>query len=333
MATTPARDKRGRRRRSRLTGYLLLAAAACGALLLLAVAPATAEHRRLSEVNSTEDGGLGACMGDLGLQQWELSGGVLLHLLGVLYLFLGIAIICDEYFVESLELLADYLSLSPDVAGCTLMAIGSSAPELAVAIITGGPVAGKKGDEGIATIVGSAIFNLMIIIGLCAIFAGKVLEIAAYPILRDTTFYAASIVMLFLCIRDGQVLWWEGLILLLGYCVYLFYVVYLNSRVVLWLETRRRGGQKSTNRVVPSADIEAKADSDAKTDTDSAASETGTLGSIGSSKVADGTGEGEADEEGRPTALSRVVWLVSLPYACLFLVTVPDCRKERWRKW
>ena len=86
--------------------------------MLLAVAPATAEHRRLSEVNSTEDGGLGACMGDLGLQQWELSGGVLLHLLGVLYLFLGIAIICDEYFVESLELLADYLSLSPDVAGC-----------------------------------------------------------------------------------------------------------------------------------------------------------------------------------------------------------------------
>ena len=82
MATTPARDKRGRRRRSRLTGYLLLAPAACGALLLLAVAPATAEHRRLSEVNSTEDGGLGACMGDLGLQQWELSGGVLLHLLG-----------------------------------------------------------------------------------------------------------------------------------------------------------------------------------------------------------------------------------------------------------
>lgn len=53
-----------------------------------------------------------------------------------LYTFLGIAIVTDDYFVPSLEKISDNLNLSEDVAGATFMAAGSSAPELAVAIIT-----------------------------------------------------------------------------------------------------------------------------------------------------------------------------------------------------
>ena len=53
-----------------------------------------------------------------------------------LYTFLGVAIVTDDYFVPSLEKISDHLNLSEDVAGATFMAAGSSAPELAVAIIT-----------------------------------------------------------------------------------------------------------------------------------------------------------------------------------------------------
>ena len=47
---------------------------------------------------------------------------------GIFYMFWGLAIICDDYFVASLEQLSEDLSLSPDVAGATFMAAGSSAP-------------------------------------------------------------------------------------------------------------------------------------------------------------------------------------------------------------
>ena len=57
-------------------------------------------------------------------------GGWSLYLVGILYVFLGIAIVCDDYFVSSLEKICDKLNLSEDVAGATFMAAGSSAPEL-----------------------------------------------------------------------------------------------------------------------------------------------------------------------------------------------------------
>lgn len=82
-------------------------------------------------------------------------GGLLLHVLVAVYTFLGLAIVCDEYFVASLDRICEgtifppqkfsvklnsifhvlELRLSPDVAGATFMAAGSSAPELATVII------------------------------------------------------------------------------------------------------------------------------------------------------------------------------------------------------
>ena len=46
-------------------------------------------------------------------------------------MFLGIAIVCDDFFVASLEKICEVLRLFDDVAGATFMAAGSSAPELA----------------------------------------------------------------------------------------------------------------------------------------------------------------------------------------------------------
>jgi hypothetical protein len=54
------------------------------------------------------------------LKAWENDSGAILHVILVTYLFLGIAIICDEQFTSSLECICDSrtgLGLSPDVAG------------------------------------------------------------------------------------------------------------------------------------------------------------------------------------------------------------------------
>uniref|UniRef100_A0A674F2H7 Solute carrier family 24 member 4 n=1 Tax=Salmo trutta TaxID=8032 RepID=A0A674F2H7_SALTR len=99
------------------------------------------------------------------------SGAVLLHIVAALYMFLALAIICDDYFVPSLEKICEKLDLSEDVAGATFMAAGSSAPELFASIIG---VFITHGDVGVGTIVGSAVFNILCIIGVCGIFAGQV---------------------------------------------------------------------------------------------------------------------------------------------------------------
>ena len=56
-----------------------------------------------------------------------------LYGLGFLYICLGIAMICEEYFVVALNELIEVKGISPDVAGATFMAAGSSSPEVCAA--------------------------------------------------------------------------------------------------------------------------------------------------------------------------------------------------------
>uniref|UniRef100_A0A8C4HV96 Sodium/calcium exchanger membrane region domain-containing protein n=1 Tax=Dicentrarchus labrax TaxID=13489 RepID=A0A8C4HV96_DICLA len=100
--------------------------------------------------------------------QERVDGAVGLHVLCAVYMFYALALVCDDYFVPSLEKLCERLQLSEDVAGATFMAAGSSAPELFTSVIG---VFITKGDVGVGTIVGSAVFNILCIIGVCGIFA------------------------------------------------------------------------------------------------------------------------------------------------------------------
>ena len=78
------------------------------------------------------------------------------YVLGVLYMFLALAIVCDEFFVPALEVMSDRLQISMDIAGATLMAAGGSAPELFTSYIS----TFLRSDMGFGTIVGSAVFNV-----------------------------------------------------------------------------------------------------------------------------------------------------------------------------
>uniref|UniRef100_A0A8C6S248 Solute carrier family 24 member 4b n=1 Tax=Neogobius melanostomus TaxID=47308 RepID=A0A8C6S248_9GOBI len=121
------------------------------------------------------------------------SGAVMLHIVATLYMFLALAITCDEYFVTSLEKICDKLDLSEDVAGATFMAAGSSAPELFASVIG---VFITHGDVGVGTIVGSAVFNILCIIGVCGIFAGQVVILTFWAVFRDSSYYILSVIAL-----------------------------------------------------------------------------------------------------------------------------------------
>ncbi|XP_077096247.1 sodium/potassium/calcium exchanger 4a isoform X2 [Siphateles boraxobius] len=155
---------------------------------------------------------------DIFTNRQRTQGAVLLHIFAALYMFLALAIVCDDYFVTSLEKICEKLQLSEDVAGATFMAAGSSAPELFASIIG---VFITHGDVGVGTIVGSAVFNILCIIGVCGIFAGQVVYLTKYAVFRDSTYYIFSVVALIAFIYDDQILWWESLVLILMYVGYI----------------------------------------------------------------------------------------------------------------
>lgn len=114
------------------------------------------------------------------------------HFFGVIYLFIGLAIIADEFFCPALDVLADNLGLSHDVAGATLMAAGGSAPELFANLIG----TFLRSDVGFGTIVGSAVFNVLFVVGFCAIVTTTPMKLTAWPLLRDSTFYSITLIVL-----------------------------------------------------------------------------------------------------------------------------------------
>lgn len=149
------------------------------------------------------------------------NGGVVCYMLGVLYMFVALAIVCDEFFVPALDVIIEKFGISEDVAGATFMAAGGSAPELFTAVIG---VFVAFSDVGIGTVVGSAVFNILFVIGMCALFSKTVLHLTWWPLFRDCTFYSVSLITLILFFVDNFIMWWEALLLLF---VYILYVIFM----------------------------------------------------------------------------------------------------------
>lgn len=145
------------------------------------------------------------------------------YFVGVIYMFLALAIVCDEFFVPALEEMSSprRLNLSMDVAGATLMAAGGSAPELFSSLFG----TFTESEIGFGTIIGSAVFNVLFVIAMCSIFAKEVLNLTWWPLFRDSSFYAVGLIVLAIFIgvvSPGKIVLWEAIVLFLMYIVYIF---------------------------------------------------------------------------------------------------------------
>ncbi|KAG8180447.1 hypothetical protein JTE90_022793 [Oedothorax gibbosus] len=158
---------------------------------------------------------------DLFTLEERKKGAVLFHVIGLVYMFVALAIVCDEFFVPSLDVITEKAGISEDVAGATFMAAGGSAPELFTSIIG---VFISYDDVGIGTIVGSAVFNILFVISMCAIFSRTVLELTWWPLFRDVSFYAVILILLMSFFQDSVIYWWEALILLSTYVCYVTFM-------------------------------------------------------------------------------------------------------------
>uniref|UniRef100_A0A8C6T3B2 Sodium/calcium exchanger membrane region domain-containing protein n=1 Tax=Neogobius melanostomus TaxID=47308 RepID=A0A8C6T3B2_9GOBI len=155
------------------------------------------------------------------------QGAVVLHMFGMIYMFIALAIVCDEFFVPALTVITEKFSISDDVAGATFMAAGGSAPELFTSIIG---VFISHSNVGIGTIVGSAVFNILFVIGMCAIFSKEILNLTWWPLFRDVSFYILDLIMLIIFFLDNYISIWESIMLLSGYAAYVIFMK-CNSQV------------------------------------------------------------------------------------------------------
>lgn len=121
-----------------------------------------------------------------------------------------------DLFVSGSSSIAGILKIPSVIIGLTIVAMGTSAPEAAVSINAG--LMGNS-DISLGNIIGSNIFNLLMVIGICAVIFPAV---SNKDILnRDIWWNIAVSVLLFILILDGQLGRADGLILL---AVFVFYI-------------------------------------------------------------------------------------------------------------
>ena len=155
------------------------------------------------------------------------------YFFGVLYLFVGLAIIADDFFCPALDVIADQLDLSPDVAGATLMAAGGSAPELFANLMG----TFLRSDVGFGTIVGSAVFNVLFVVGVCSIVTTVPMQLTWWPLIRDSTCYSITLLVLayFFGVSSPQLIeQWEAAILFTLYWCYVLMMGY-NQKIYQWV--------------------------------------------------------------------------------------------------
>uniref|UniRef100_A0ABI7YP02 Sodium/calcium exchanger membrane region domain-containing protein n=1 Tax=Felis catus TaxID=9685 RepID=A0ABI7YP02_FELCA len=187
------------------------------------------------------------------------KGAIILHVIGMIYMFIALAIVCDEFFVPSLTVITEKLGISDDVAGATFMAAGGSAPELFTSLIG---VFIAHSNVGIGTIVGSAVFNILFVIGMCALFSREILNLTWWPLFRDVSFYIVDLIMLIIFFLDNVIMWWESLLLLTAYFGYVVFMKF-NVQVERWVKQ-----MLNRNKVVKVTAPEAQAKSSTARDKD-----------------------------------------------------------------
>ncbi len=144
-----------------------------------------------------------------------------------LLLVAGLALLVAgaEFLVKGASRLAAVLQISPLIIGLTIVAYGTSAPEMFVSTMSS---FSGQGDIAMGNVVGSNICNVLLILGLSALVAPL---IVTKQIIRSDVpiMIGVSILLLIFCL-DGKLSRVDGLILLIGGLTYTVSLIYQSSK-------------------------------------------------------------------------------------------------------
>ena len=141
----------------------------------------------------------------------------------ILFVVLGIAsiVIGSELVVNNAISVAQVLGVSERIIGLTIIALGTSLPELVTSVM-----ATRKGEYDIAigNIVGSNIFNIGLVLGIpIAVFGG--INIGSFNYIDLAFFFLSALVLFIFAVNDRKIRKFEGIIFLLMFVAYYTLVI------------------------------------------------------------------------------------------------------------
>ena len=146
----------------------------------------------------------------------------------VLYIILGLLILVSsgDFLVRGAVSLSSIFKISPYIIAGTLVAFGTSAPELFVsgyASFSGNPGA------AIGNILGSNIANVFLALGMAAIIISVSPPKGSFP-LDIKVLLASTIILIILLFNVSITYWWVGLILIFCLFLYIFYIIKFSNQ-------------------------------------------------------------------------------------------------------
>jgi len=143
-------------------------------------------------------------------------------LLNIIILIVGLVVLIlgGDFLVKGASSIALRLSLSPLVVGLTIVAFGTSAPELLISVksaLSGSP------DLAMGNVIGSNICNLALVLGITAIISPIFVQKSSLSV--DWPMTMGSSLLLYILVREGYVDSHEGILFVIILASYLFYVI------------------------------------------------------------------------------------------------------------
>ncbi|CAL9697479.1 unnamed protein product [Knipowitschia caucasica] len=271
---------------------------------------------------------------DLFSVEQRRRGWVVLHIVGIIYMFIALVILSEEFFVPALAAITDVFALSSSVAGATVMAAACSTPRFFTFLID---LFMNGAKPGIDSIVGSAVFNILFVIGMCALFSREMLHLTWWPLFRDVSFYILDLVMLIVFFLDNVIVWWESLMLVGGYTLYVVFMKY-NVQIERFVKTLLLK-HRSTVIAMNEHRKETAADGSDEASRNHNGSHKD-LRRANSQQEEPSESQEEAAQENRPLSLhwpqsncGRGLYLLRLPALLPLWLSLPDVRKQESRKY
>ncbi len=144
-------------------------------------------------------------------------------LLNILLLIVGFVLLIKgaDFFVDGSSSVAKLLKVPSVVIGLTIVAMGTSAPEAAVSITAG--IAGSN-EIAISNVVGSNIFNMLVVVGVCAVMKPFALDKTILK--RDFPVnIGANVILLGMMLVGGMLSRFNGIVMLILMALYITWLV------------------------------------------------------------------------------------------------------------
>jgi cation:H+ antiporter len=149
----------------------------------------------------------------------ERKGGILVPVL-IALAGLAVVVVGGKFLVDGAITLARDAGISETVIGLTIVAVGTSLPELVTSVIA---AMRKQSDLALGNILGSNIYNILGIGGITALIAPSPVpaQIVAFD---NMVMIGVSVLMFLVAFTANKITRWEGAVLVAGYVAYVWWI-------------------------------------------------------------------------------------------------------------